>query len=170
MSEKVIDKGNLSEFEKKLCEKVEERRDEIVELLKDLISIDSRSYDWREFSDMHKVFEFAQNYMEKIGFETELYKAPHRLEEENKGKKEWPNLLAYIKSKDYEGSTESEGKKGGKFLQFNGHLDIVPYREEHWDEDLSPLKAVVKDGKIYGRGTCDMKGGLAAQMIACKLF
>ena len=34
-----------------------------------------------------------------------------------------------------------------------------------WDADITPLGAVVRDGKLYGRGACDMKGGLALSLI-----
>ena len=33
-----------------------------------------------------------------------------------------------------------------------------------WDEDISPLGAMVRDGKMYGRGACDMKSGLACAL------
>src|SRR5699024_9703393 len=43
---------------------------------------------------------------------------------------------------------------------FNGHLDTVPVgNKENWVED--PFSGVLKDGKIYGRGACDMKSGIA---------
>lgn len=37
-----------------------------------------------------------------------------------------------------------------------------------WDEDISPLGAMVRDGKMYGRGACDMKSGLACALTAFK--
>lgn len=40
-------------------------------------------------------------------------------------------------------------------LLLNSHYDVVPVLLEHWDVD--PFEAVRKDGKIYGRGTQDMK-------------
>ncbi|MDX5360186.1 MAG: acetylornithine deacetylase/succinyl-diaminopimelate desuccinylase family protein [Alphaproteobacteria bacterium] len=56
-----------------------------------------------------------------------------------------------------------EGKGPGPCVHFNGHIDVVQ-AGQGWTVD--PFEAVVKDGRIYGRGTCDMKGGLAAAMIA----
>jgi succinyl-diaminopimelate desuccinylase len=47
----------------------------------------------------------------------------------------------------------------GKHLSFMGHVDVVP-AGEGWSSD--PYKAIEKDGKIYGRGTQDMKSGVAA--------
>ncbi|MCL1985755.1 MAG: M20 family metallopeptidase [Betaproteobacteria bacterium] len=52
-----------------------------------------------------------------------------------------------------------------KTLLFNGHLDVVPPGQMAW-EHASPFDPVVKDGKIYGRGSSDMKGGLAAMIVA----
>src|SRR5450755_606995 len=51
------------------------------------------------------------------------------------------------------------GAAPGPCVHFNGHIDVVQ-RGAGWT--LDPFAAVVKDGKVFGRGTCDMKGGLAA--------
>jgi succinyl-diaminopimelate desuccinylase len=53
----------------------------------------------------------------------------------------------------------------GKHLCFAGHVDVVP-AGNGWDTD--PYEAVEKDGYIYGRGTQDMKSGLAAFLQAVK--
>ncbi|MCY3786483.1 MAG: ArgE/DapE family deacylase [bacterium] len=55
------------------------------------------------------------------------------------------------------------GRDDGPRLILNGHLDTVPIDDEsEWTTD--PFGAEVRDGFMYGRGTCDMKGGLAAQI------
>ncbi|MCE4562767.1 M20 family metallopeptidase [Maribellus sp. CM-23] len=54
--------------------------------------------------------------------------------------------------------------KGERPLVFSGHFDTVPFAVENWT--VSPLGGDIKDGKIYGRGSSDMKGGLAAMMVA----
>jgi len=52
---------------------------------------------------------------------------------------------------------------------FAGHTDVVPTGPvENWKFD--PFQATEKDGKLYGRGTADMKGGIAAFTIACERF
>jgi len=56
-----------------------------------------------------------------------------------------------------------EGKHSGPCVHFNGHLDVV-VTGSGWTVD--PFEGLVRDGKIYGRGTCDMKGGLASAVIA----
>ena len=42
---------------------------------------------------------------------------------------------------------------------FSGHTDVVPVDGQVWDSD--PFSATIKDGKLYGRGACDMKGFIA---------
>lgn len=50
-------------------------------------------------------------------------------------------------------------------LILNGHLDVVsPGNEALWD--ASPWSGIIRDGKLYGRGSCDMKSGLAAGIFA----
>jgi succinyl-diaminopimelate desuccinylase len=56
-----------------------------------------------------------------------------------------------------------ETGRPGPAIHFNGHLDVVEVGRG-WTVD--PFKGVVRDGRIYGRGTCDMKGGLAAAVVA----
>jgi succinyl-diaminopimelate desuccinylase len=56
-----------------------------------------------------------------------------------------------------------EGKVAGPTVHFNSHIDVVQ-TGAGWT--LDPFAALIRDGKIYGRGACDMKGGLAASIIA----
>ena len=56
-----------------------------------------------------------------------------------------------------------EASNPGPCIHFNGHIDVV---EAGLGWTLPPFDGVVKDGRVYGRGACDMKGGIAAAMIA----
>jgi len=56
-----------------------------------------------------------------------------------------------------------EGGRPGPTVHFNGHIDVVAVGSG-WAYD--PFAAEVRDDRIYGRGTCDMKGGLAAAIVA----
>ena len=65
-----------------------------------------------------------------------------------------PNLVAVLK-----------GSGEGKSIILNGHIDVVPEGNvEDWDQ--SPYSGYEKNGKIYGRGTTDMKGGNVALLLA----
>lgn len=62
-----------------------------------------------------------------------------------------------------------KGKRTGKKLLFDGHMDTVPVQDKSkWKHD--PFAAQLVDGKIYGRGTTDMKGALAAMANAAVFF
>lgn len=56
----------------------------------------------------------------------------------------------------------ARGSGGGKSLMFNGHIDTVTLLGYNGD----PLDPVISDGNLYGRGSADMKSGLAAGMVA----
>ncbi|MGW3078105.1 ArgE/DapE family deacylase [Kitasatospora sp. NPDC001132] len=62
-----------------------------------------------------------------------------------------PSLVAVVR-----------GTGGGRSLMLNGHLDTVSLA----DYDGDPLDPLVRDGQMHGRGTFDMKGGIAAMMVA----
>lgn len=76
----------------------------------------------------------------------------------------WANLFATLPAHD--GSTQ-----GGIVL--SGHTDVVPVDGQKWDSD--PFKPEIRDGLLYGRGTCDMKGfigtalSLVPEMLQTKL-
>ncbi len=58
----------------------------------------------------------------------------------------------------------AEPRSGARSLILNGHLDVVPPGDEaRWSE--SPWSGRVTEGRLVGRGSCDMKGG-----VACALF
>lgn len=60
------------------------------------------------------------------------------------------------------------GKRPGKIMYLM-HLDVVPEGDKNlWSHD--PYGGTVIDGKIYGRGSCDMKGSCAATMVAARIL
>lgn len=61
------------------------------------------------------------------------------------------------------------GARPGRRLIFNGHLDTFPLLENlPWT--VPALGGVLKDGRLYGRGVCDMKGGIACSLLAALLL
>lgn len=61
--------------------------------------------------------------------------------------------------------TEFEGKRSGRRLVMNGHIDVFPVGDGNgWSRD--PWSGVLEDGCVHGRGACDMKAGTAASVIA----
>lgn len=88
-----------------------------------------------------KVALWINEYLEKEG----IYSTIDEVEEDRL------NIYSRIK-----GSSDING------LMFNGHLDTVSGDTMKFD----PYKPFIKDGKLYGRGSCDMKGGIASMLAA----
>ena len=87
---------------------------------------------------------YVQEKLESYGMETELqYVADGR-----------PNVYGVMK-----------GSGSGRRLNYNAHTDTVPAGDD-WDTD--PFKAVITEGKLYGRGACDMKTGIACSLNVIK--
>lgn len=57
---------------------------------------------------------------------------------------------------------------GKPHLCFAGHTDVVPAGNNHWQHN--PFQGVIENNIIYGRGACDMKGGIAAFVTAVENF
>ncbi len=90
--------------------------------------------------------EYLYQELSDLGLECELHEVePGR-----------PNVYARLK-----------GDAPGKKLNFNGHTDTVPV-VDGWDTD--PFSPVVRGGKLYGLGACDMKAGLACALNAMRAF
>jgi len=65
-------------------------------------------------------------------------------------------------------ATIASGRPGRRLI-FNGHLDTFPLGEDlGWS--VPPLGGILRDGKLYGRGVSDMKGGIAASLCAAQLL
>lgn len=146
----------LNDVERKLIDSVDRHQEELVGLLQQMVRIDSVNVAEDIYTERNVIFRFMEDYLKKEGFKTDLVKVPFP-----SGSKDqfYFNLIASI-----------DGKKPGKSLQFNGHLDTVAYNPENWNADTPPLGAVIKGGMVYGRGSGDMKGGIAAQIIAMKIL
>ncbi len=61
------------------------------------------------------------------------------------------------------------GNKNGRSLLLSGHVDVAPFEPGDWPV-CQPFEPVIKNGRMYGRGTADMKGGLAAAFWALRLL
>ncbi|MCX5215385.1 M20/M25/M40 family metallo-hydrolase [Kitasatospora sp. NBC_00240] len=111
-------------------------------LLARLISIDSVNPDLVPGGAGETVIaDFCGEWLTARGFELHsLEKRPGR-----------PSLVAIAR-----------GTGGGRSLMLNGHLDTVSLA----GYDGNPLDPQTRDGRMYGRGTFDMKGGIAAMMVA----
>ena len=120
---------------------LERRHDEFVELCAELIRHPSENPP----GDTTEVFAFVGAYLRERGITHEVVAAQPTL----------PNIVA-----TFEG-----GAGAGPHLVLNGHLDVFPAGDRaRWSVD--PFGGVVRDGKLYGRGANDMKGGVAALLIA----
>ncbi len=59
----------------------------------------------------------------------------------------------------------TQGSGSGRSLLLNGHVDVVSEEPaDRWTKP--PYGAAIEDGRLYGRGACDMKGGIAAMLLA----
>lgn len=76
----------------------------------------------------------------------------------------------YLRDRDYTNRDNLVGfigKGEKKTLIFNGHIDTVPSHVFKWTK-TKPFDAKLIDGKIYGLGACDMKGGIISSIFALK--
>lgn len=143
-----------NQVKKDVLSAVDSLKDELVKLVSDMIQIPSVTPNQggdvvREevLGGETRVNEFVKPVMESIGLETDLWES-----EEARC-----NLVGVY-----------TGTGGGRSLIFNGHVDVVsPGREDLWMEG-GPWSGKVANGKIYGRGACDMKGGNGAAIVALK--
>src|SRR4051812_20617292 len=158
------ERAGQSVDDRSLMEAVAERRDDLVALLRELIGYDttSRSEPGAPARDEAALQRALAERLRACGAEIDLWEpapedvAGHPLSVEGIGFAGRPQLAARLR-----------GTGGGRSLLLNGHIDVVPAaREEGWEHD--PFEPQVRDGEIVGRGACDMKGGIAAMVVAAE--
>lgn len=142
---------------------IEERRGEIVGLLTELIGFDTTT---RGEPDEPAREEAALQahlaaILEAAGAEVELWEpAPGELD---RWPRQVPEGLGFAGRPQLLARFPATG--AGRSLLLNGHIDVVSAEpRERWTSD--PFAAAVRDGRLYGRGSCDMKGGIAAMVVA----
>ncbi len=115
-----------------------------VKILSDLIGFKTISGD-----DNTNLINYCEKYLNKLGASS--FKTFDE-------KKKRVNLFATIKAKN---------SNGIKPIILSGHTDTVPVSKD-WSTD--PFKATIKGDKLYGRGSCDMKGFIACALAFAPIF
>ena len=127
------------------------KRDDLIQLTQDLIRIPTLNPPGENYD---AICDFLAKRLKASGFEIQLIRAVGTPGDSEKYPR-W-NVIA-----------RREGAHAGDCVHFNSHTDVVEVGNG-WTTD--PFGGDLIDGKIYGRGACDMKGGLAASIIAAEAF
>ena len=130
---------------------IDARRDDLIALTQGLIRIPTLNPPGRHYLD---ICEYVQARMARQDWECELIRA-HGTPGDSDTYPRW-NIIARHK-----------GTRLGDCVHFNSHHDVVEVGHG-WTRD--PFGGELEGDKIYGRGACDMKGGLAASIIAAEAF
>lgn len=131
-------------MEEKISEIIDENKEIYIEFLRELVKTDSYNPPGNELNVAKKIKDFLCEAKVKC----DVYPFGNNR----------ANLFAYLND-NFE----------DKVLLYNGHMDVVPPGNlQEWK--YSPLTAYCDKKKIFGRGTTDMKGGLAAMVIALRIL
>ena len=128
---------------------VEACADEIVAFTSDLIRIPTVNPPGEAYEDCARLIG---NRLATCGFEVEYYAAEGRPEHTHAHPR--VNVVGLRR-----------GRSLRPAVHLNGHFDVVP-AGAGWT--LDPFGGIVKDGRVYGRGACDMKAGIAAAVYAAE--
>jgi len=127
------------------------KRDDLIALTQDLIRIPTLNPPGQDY---RAICEYLDTRLKAHGFETQLIRA-HGTPGDSTKYPRW-NIIA-----------RRTGTRAGDCVHFNSHTDVVEVGRG-WTFD--PFAATLHEGRIYGRGACDMKGGLASSIIAAEAF
>jgi succinyl-diaminopimelate desuccinylase len=134
-----------------LAQRIDQSRDDLIELTQSLIQIPTVNPPGDGYI---AICDLLEKRLAARGFQIERVRAEGALGDSDQYPR-W-NIIA-----------RHEGKHKGECIHFNSHTDVVA-TGDGWT--LDPFAGVVKDDRVYGRGACDMKGGLAASIIAAEAF
>jgi acetylornithine deacetylase len=149
-----------SAFEERVVAAVREGEQELVALVCDLVAFDTTA---RNVGDPPRqeaeLQEYLRRRVEALGAETDVWEP----EPTGSGNRVVPDGL------DFSGrpqlAARLRGAGGGRSLLLNGHIDAVS-AEPAGQWTSHPHRPEIRDGQLYGRGSCDMKGGIAGMLFA----
>ncbi|MEZ5789780.1 MAG: acetylornithine deacetylase/succinyl-diaminopimelate desuccinylase family protein [Nitratireductor sp.] len=141
----------MTDFFRQIVDQVNDRRSEVVDLTCDLIRFPTVNPPGEAYTPCA---EYLGRRMARSGFDVRYIRANDTPGDSDRYPR--TNIVA-----------RREGSRPGPTVHFNSHIDVVD-TGEGWS--LDPFAAVVRDGKVFGRGACDMKGGLAASVVAVEAY
>ncbi|HET8977918.1 MAG TPA: M20/M25/M40 family metallo-hydrolase [Solirubrobacteraceae bacterium] len=158
----------MTEREQRVCAAIAAREDELVELAGELIAFDTTA---REVGDPPRDEAACQRHLADrlaaAGAEIDLFEPDAG---EMAGAPLVPPGLDFAGRPQLIATLPGRGSGAGHpSLLFNGHIDVVSAEpRSEWTSD--PFVPAVRDGRLYGRGACDMKGGVAAMTFAAEVL
>ena len=135
----------------RLAARIDTKRDDLIMLTQELVRIPTLNPPGENYRE---ICGYLAERLGKTGFDVQMIRA-EGTPGDSKTYPRW-NIVAH-----------RAGSHAGDCVHFNSHTDVVEVGQG-WTTD--PFGGELIDGKIYGRGTCDMKGGLAASIIAAEAF
>jgi acetylornithine deacetylase len=152
----------LSPQERRLVDAIAARRDDLVTLTRELVAFDTVTHTPGAPPRQERALqEHLAALLRAHGAEVVLHEPaadslrPHPMVPDELTFDGRPQLVARFR-----------GKGGGRTLLLNGHVDVVDVEPRADWTQPDPFAAVVRDGLLYGRGACDMKGGVASMVVA----
>ena len=152
----------LSPEEQRVVDAIADRRDAIVALTSELVAFDTVTHTAGAAPRQERALqEHLAALLRGHGAEVELTEPdasslrPHPMVPDDLEFDGRPQLVARFR-----------GSGGGSTLLLNGHVDVVDVEPRADWTQPDPFIAVVRDGLLYGRGSCDMKGGVAGMVLA----
>ena len=146
-----------------LFEEIDTRKNELFELLSSLVKINSESF--KSHGNEEEIARYLFGLCEDLGLETEIY-SPLDVD----GFTEHPDYMEGRGLENrYNVSAVWRGKEDKNGLMLMAHTDTVEIGDiNNWNFD--PLSGEIKDGKIFGRGSCDDKYAIATVLFVIKLL
>lgn len=151
---------------------VEEERERIIEYLRDLVRIKSINPVFIESEPVEErqCQEFLAEGLREIGFtDIDLWEP-----DAEELRRKYLGKPGYTANRKFENRPNLVGRLpgsgGGRSIFLTGHIDVVGADPETEDWKHDPFDPVIENGMMYGRGSADMKGGVAAMMQAVRLI
>lgn len=157
-----VEVADQARIDKRLAGTAAALRDRLVRTIADLVMISSENTPPTGLES--ECQQYISRRLTQLGLKAELYELPtvpgvveHPVFQAGRDYSNRPNMIAV-----------RPGTGGGRSLLLSGHVDTVPRGSEPWHRD--PFGAVIEGNRLYGLGSNDMKGGIAAMLVTAQML